>query len=98
MHKEQYTKLSDAWDNLLRQYRLESIHMQDFIRPQGRYIGMHREMKISLFKDVTKLIRSNRIYSLSLGVPLGAFEVIVPSAAVKKFIRPYSPGVTLPRH
>ena len=44
MHREQYDRLSAAWGALLYEYRLESIHMQDFIRPQGRYIGMRREL------------------------------------------------------
>ncbi|HTW64889.1 MAG TPA: DUF3800 domain-containing protein [Bryobacteraceae bacterium] len=88
--KDQYDKLNEAWNIVLRKYRLECIHMNDFVRPQGRYVGMHYELKLSLFKDIARTIRNNRIWSLSLGVDLRTFEGIVPSVATKKFIRPYT--------
>jgi hypothetical protein len=57
MTKEQYDKLNNARNLLLRKYRLECVHMQDFVRPQGRYVGMHRELKLSLFKDIASFTR-----------------------------------------
>jgi hypothetical protein len=36
MNRERYLKLDAGWKKILYAYRLESIHMQDFIRPNGR--------------------------------------------------------------
>lgn len=89
MDKGQYEKLAQRWAKLLHDYRLPSIHMNEFVRSSGAHIGMHREMKLSLFTDITRTIRNNRLYSISFGISKRDFDVIVPPRAAKELMRPY---------
>jgi hypothetical protein len=89
MRRNAFINFNRQWKKLLEQYRIESVHMNEFVRPQGRYCAMYPELKIALFTSISKLICKNRVYSLSMGVPLVDFEEIVPELFLQ-LMRPYT--------
>jgi hypothetical protein len=42
LHKESFIRLEQQWSKMLSAYRVNSLHMADFVRLTGRYIGVHR--------------------------------------------------------
>ncbi len=51
LDKHNFILLDERWRRMLRQFRLESLHIADFVRPHGRHVGMHKELKIALFAE-----------------------------------------------
>lgn len=91
MPKDMADGLTDAWPNLLHLYRIENqLHMTDFVRPHGKNIGMHYEMKIAFFSEVARTINEHKQYSLSIVVPQADFKSLVPALARKEFMGPYA--------
>jgi hypothetical protein len=90
MNKTQFLRFARAWQKMLYDYRIDFVHMTDFVRANnGRYVGMHYEMKLALFSSVARLIRNNRIYSIVMGVPLKDFRDLVPEEVSKGLMRPH---------
>jgi hypothetical protein len=87
--REHFLRLDKAWQKMLHEHRIDSVHMADFVRPNGRYIGMRHEMKLALFASVVRLIRSNRHYSIVMGVPLADFSELVSEELSKGLMRPH---------
>ena len=56
----------------------------------GKHIGMHREMKISLFSKVRKIINRHKRYSLCVLVPQLDFRAMLPDEACRELIGPYA--------
>jgi hypothetical protein len=77
MNRDRFKRLDAGWRKMLCDYRLNSIHMADFVRPNGRYVGMYPEMKTALFRSVAQLIHRNRAYSIVMSIPLGDFKELV---------------------
>ena len=48
--------------------------MVDFVRPNGKHIGIGEEMKLSLFADMAKLINSHKLYSLLIAISQEEFK------------------------
>jgi hypothetical protein len=90
MNRERFKRLDDGWKQMLYKYRLDSIHMTDFIRPNGRYCGMFPELKTALFRSVAQLIQRNRAYSIVMSIPLDDFNELVPATISRPLMRPYA--------
>ena len=87
LDRNSFIRLERRWSKLLSDFRIDSLHMTDFVRPHGRYIGMHREMKLALFADVVRIINTRKSYSIAVDVALDSYGRIFPP----KFRRLLSP-------
>jgi uncharacterized protein DUF3800 len=91
MSRIQFRAFKARWDKLLIEYRVpQPLHMQDFVRPHGKHVGMLKEMKLSLFQDVSKLINSHKLYSLSVSIPQVDFRTVLSPEICKTFAGPYA--------
>jgi hypothetical protein len=90
MNRDRFLRLDKRWQAMLHEHRIQSVHMNDFVRPNGRHVGMHHEMKLALFTSVARLIRSSRVYSIVMGVPLKDFRALVPAELSTGLMRPHS--------
>jgi hypothetical protein len=87
----QLNAFSKRWSKLLHRYRIpEPLHMVDFVRPHGKHIGVHREMKESLFRDASALINGHKLYSLSISIPQQEFRSFLPEEISKAIAGPYA--------
>jgi hypothetical protein len=73
-NKEQFIGIDREWTKIKREFRIDGIHMADFVRPYGRYCTMPPEMKIALFTSVARAINENKICSVASGVPQVEFR------------------------
>jgi len=88
--KDKFIKFCGAWGAILREFRIDKIHMADFVRPNGRYSAMRPEMKVALFTAVAKTILEFKIYSMSSAVPQGEYSALLPKEVAREFIGPYA--------
>lgn len=90
-----FKEFSRQWEAMLSRsrfsgYTLESpLHMKDFVA-SGKYSGMPPEFKRAIFRDVARMIRDQRLYSLSVAVDQAAFQVQLPESVTKTLIGPYA--------
>jgi Protein of unknown function (DUF3800) len=90
MSKDAFIDFSPKWSELLHKYRVpQPLHMTDFVRPHGKHIGMHYEIKKSLFRDVSDLINDYKLYSLSVSVLRDDFNEDLPTEVRRLLIGPY---------
>ena len=89
MNRSGFLSFEGYWNRILHDYRLDSIHMTDFVRPYGRHIGMGQEMKLSLFSDVTKQINDHKIYSVAIGVAQADYRSLLSQHVHRRLIGPY---------
>jgi len=90
LNKERFLNLDRKWDKLLDEFKIDGIHMADFVRPHGRYVTMPQEMKISLFTSVAKQIILNRIYSATISVPHADFKALLSPEIYRTVMGAYS--------
>jgi hypothetical protein len=90
MNKPSFLNFDRAWERMLHDFRIEGIHMRDFIRPHGRYVTMPLEMKIALFTSVAKAINKHKIYSVSVGIPQADFKSLLSMEVYRKLMGPYA--------
>ena len=90
MNKPNFIHFNSQWEILLKEFRLDFLHMTDFIRPYGRYSAMHREMKIALFTSVTKHINDHKTYSISVAVLQKEFKALLSMEVYRKLMGPYA--------
>jgi hypothetical protein len=90
MNKPRFQEMEGDWGKMLHIFRIEKIHMQDFVRPNGRYCTMPKEMKIALFTQVSKLINRQKTYSISVGVPREEFYSELSVEVAKELMGPYA--------
>lgn len=64
--------------------------MKDFVRPNGRYVGMYPEMKIAFFTDVVKIINARKDYSISVDVPLSIYNRLFPRHFQREILSPHA--------
>jgi hypothetical protein len=99
MSRERFKSFDQKWRALLDHYQIFGpLHMADFVRPQGRHIGMYPEMKVSLFSKVSELINHHKLFSISISVPQADFRDRIPKEACKELIGPYSFSFFLRSH
>ena len=92
LSKERFINLNAKWDEILHEFKIEGIHMRDFVRPHGRYVTMPHEMKIALFASITKVIVINRIYSVAVSVPQADFKTLLSPKIYRTVMGAYSMG------
>ena len=91
LNRSMFLEFDHKWAKVLDEFRIEPpLHMTEFVRPYGKHIGMHHELKLALFTKVTRLIRNHRIYSVSIGIPLIDFDSLVSSEIARKLARPFT--------
>jgi Protein of unknown function (DUF3800) len=90
MHKEQFVGLHQRWEGLLKEFKIDKVHMRDFVRPYGRYSAMAPEMKIALFSSVARIINESKIYSVSAGIPQTDYKAALSMEVYRKLMGPYA--------
>jgi hypothetical protein len=90
MNKHNFLRFDHFWKNMLKEFRIEFLHMTDFTRPYGRYSTMPREMKIALFTTVAGLINDHKTYSISVAVPQAEFKALLSMEVYRKLMGPYA--------
>ena len=78
------------WYGILKDFRLDKIHMKDFVRPNGRYCTLPNEMKIALFTSVADAILEYKFYSVSAAVPQVDYKRLLSEQVYRKFIGAYA--------
>jgi hypothetical protein len=75
---------------MLDYYRIESLHMADFVRPYGQHVGMYPEFKIALFTEAVKILNARKAYSFSVAVNNTEFKNAVSPEFYRGVVGPYT--------
>lgn len=87
----QFKAFSGRWDKLLKKYHVDHpLKMADFVRPHGRYCGWLPEIKMSLFYDISALVNSHKLYSISVAIEGPMFESALNAEVRRSLIGPYA--------
>jgi hypothetical protein len=90
MSKPRYTEFNSAWRKLLKEFRIDKVHMQDFVRPYGRHCAMAPEMKKALFATVAANVNLHKRYSVSIAIPRADFNSLLSKDVSKSLMGPYA--------
>jgi hypothetical protein len=90
MNKPRFTEFYVEWRKILKEFRIDGIHMTDFVRPYGRYCSMRSEMKKALFASAAKAINQKKEYSVSVAVPQADYTTLMTVAVCKELMGPYA--------
>ena len=91
MSRHGFVAFGDEWAKMLHMHRIPNpLHMNDFVRPYGKHIGLHKEMKLALFYDVARIINRHKLYSVSISVPHVDFKTLLSEAICRELIGPYA--------
>jgi len=90
--KDRFVSLCGQWEKIRQEFRLDKVHMQDFVRPYGKYCSMAPEMKKALFTSVAKAINEVKIYSVSASIPHAEYRQILTPALCREFMGAYALG------
>jgi hypothetical protein len=90
MSRPRFIEFNEDWIKMLKEFKLISIHMQDFVRPHGRHCTMPKEMKKALFTTVAKNINRYKSYSISVGVPQADYKSMLSPAVCRGLMGPYA--------
>lgn len=90
MRWEDFFRLDAQWKRVLKRYSLESIHMVDFVRPNGKHCGMFPEIKKALFRELAEIIASRRDWGISVSVTHTEFVTAFSVPKVREVMDPYA--------
>jgi hypothetical protein len=90
LDRRAFIRFDQSWRKMLDQYRVDSLHMKDFVRPHGRYVGIYKELKFALFAEAVRLINSRKDSSLSVSVKNAEFKTAIPIEFYRKTLGPYT--------
>jgi len=90
MNKPRFIEFQPEWEKLLKEFRIDKLHMADFVRPYGKYCTMRPEMKKALFKSVAKIINRYKRYSVSVGIPRQDFHSLLSKRVADNLMGPYA--------
>lgn len=91
MSREDFLSFDNKWSALLHRHRIPPpLHMTDFVRPHGKHIGLHKEMKLDLFAEAVGIINDHKLFSVSVGIPQLDFKLTLPKDARKQLLSPYT--------
>jgi hypothetical protein len=90
MNKARFIEFNIDWEKILREFRIDKVHMTDFVRPHGRYCSMGKEMKKALFTSVAKTINSKKTYSISIAVPQADYKSLLSNRVCHELMGPYA--------
>lgn len=88
--KDAFLALSAQWSAMLRKFRINSLHMKDFIRPHGKHCGMFREMKIALFTEAIQIINKRKTYSICTHLQNLVFRELYTNEGINPPLSPYA--------
>jgi Protein of unknown function (DUF3800) len=78
------------WGKILKEFRLDKIHMRDFVKPHGRYSTLPSEMKTALFTSVAEAINATKIYTVSAAMPQVEYRTLLTPEICREFMGPYA--------
>lgn len=88
--KARFVEFNPRWRAILDDYHIEgALHMRDFQRPSGRYVGRYPEVKASMFARIADLINESKLYSVSVCVPQMDYKSLIPIDVYRKHMSPY---------
>ena len=90
--KERFVSLHGQWKKILDEFRLDKVHMRDFVRPHGKYSTMAPEMKKALFASVAHTINQHKIYSVAASIPNIEYRTLLTPQICREFMGPYAMG------
>lgn len=90
MNKPRFIEFYLDWRKILKEFRIDGIHMQDFVRPYGRYSAMAPEMKKALFSSVAKAINQKKEYSVSVSVPQADYKYLMSVGVRRELMGAYA--------
>lgn len=90
MNKTGFMAFDSKWNEILHEFRLERIHMNDFVRPNGKHVAMKYEMKIALFNSIVKAILDHRIYTFSVSVPQTDYRSLLSKQIYREVMGAYT--------
>lgn len=88
--RDSFLRFDGRWRRMLHLHRIKSLHMTDFVRPHGQHIGMAKELKLSLFREVVQIIRSRKDYSLSASVDNVHYQEVFSIEFYRRVLGPYA--------
>jgi hypothetical protein len=88
--KDRFISLCGQWEGVLHEFKIDKIHMRDFIRPHGKYSSMAPEMKKALFTSVANIINHHKIYSVSAAIPQAEYRTLLTPKICREFMGPYA--------
>jgi len=89
MNKPRFIEFNLDWEKILKEFRIDSVHMRDFM-PYARYSTLGSEMKKALFTSVAKAINRKKTYSLSIAVPQADYRSFFSKSVCKELMGPYA--------
>jgi len=89
LSKPRFIDFQPEWGKLLKEFRIDKLHMADFVRPYGKHCTMKPEMKKALFTTVAKIINRYKRYSLSIGIRREDFNFVLSKDVSDTLIGPY---------
>jgi hypothetical protein len=92
LSENRFIALCEGWQRILREFRLDKIHMRDFARSHGRYSAMAPEMKKALFNSIASVINEHKIYSVSAAIPQAEYRQLLTPAICREFMGAYALG------
>jgi hypothetical protein len=90
MDRANFTRFDQKWRPMLHRCRVDSLHMTDFVRPYGKYVGMLPELKIALFTEAVAIINARKIFSISVVVNHAPYRESVPIDIYREHVAPYT--------
>jgi uncharacterized protein DUF3800 len=90
LDRDSFLRFDGRWRRMLHLHRIKSLHMTDFVRPHGQYVGMPKELKLSLFREVVEIIRSRKDYSLSASVDNIHYQEVFSIDFYRRVLGPYA--------
>jgi Protein of unknown function (DUF3800) len=90
MSRPRCTEFNYDWKKILKEFRIEGVHMRDFVRPYGRYVALPGEMKRALFTSVAKTINLYKTYSVSVAVPQSDYKALLSTNVCRELMGPYA--------
>jgi hypothetical protein len=89
MDHQNFVRFDKKWRTMLYRYKINSLHMTDFVRPHGIHIGMHAELKIALFTEAVAIVNARKVESVTVAIDHAEFKASVPETAYRKAFSPY---------
>ncbi len=75
INRSRYLEFEDAWDAMLDRYCLTPpLHMKEFGRPHGRFAKVSNACRFELFSEISELVNTNKIYSLSASLTNAEYQ------------------------
>ncbi len=90
MNKPSFLDFDANWKDILHEFRIDGLHMKDFVRPYGKHVTMKREMKIALFTSAVKAILTHRIYTFSVSVPQADYKALLSKKVYREIMGAYT--------